>query len=136
MVHATTGLLDALLEAARRREPERLTVGLAVTRAGAFPELDLPADTPVFTDFYLPDAGRSVEAVFGVDLGTPSGQTPGLIVSHPNGVLALERTDDLREVVIVAVPPWDRDAVAAFGRDGSPRDLDLVDAELPEESIP
>jgi hypothetical protein len=136
MVHVTEGLLDILLQRARERDPESVTIGLAVTPAEEFADLDLDPGTPVFTTFYLPDAGRSVEAVFGSDLGTPAGQTPGLFVSHPNGSLSVSRTDDLREVVFVAVPPYDRASVAAFGRDGRRRDLHVVDAEPPEESLP
>ena len=139
-VYVTRGLLDLLLERARKREPESVTIGLAVTPAGSFdsePEVeDLTPGTPVFTTFYLPDAGGSVEAVFGSDLATPSGQTPGLFVSHPDGSLSLSRTDDLREVVFVAVPPWDGESVAAFGRDGRRKRVCVIDAEPPQESLP
>jgi hypothetical protein len=74
--------------------------------------------------------------VFGSNLATPSGEAPGLFVTHPDGSLSLSRTDDLREVVFVAVPPWDRESVAAFGRDGRRRDLEVLDAEPPRESPP
>jgi proteasome lid subunit RPN8/RPN11 len=136
MVYATRGLLDILLEKARDRDPEAVTIGLAVTPAGEFADVDLDPETPVFTTFYLPDAGRPVEAVFGSDLGTPAGQTPGLFVSHPDGSLSISRTDDLREVVFVAVPPYEIDSIAAFGRDGRRRDLRVLDAEPPRESPP
>jgi len=134
MVHVTRGLLDILLEKAADRDPAGVTIELAVTPAGTFEDLDLPPDTPVFTTFYLPDAGRSIEAVFGNNLATPSGEAPGLFVSHPDG--SLSRTDDFREVVFVAIPPWDRESMAAFGRDGRRRDLDILDAEPPQESLP
>jgi hypothetical protein len=136
MVHVTRGLLDLLLEKAAGEDPDAVTIELAVTPAGEFDGLDLPPETPVFTTFYLPDAGRSIEAVFGSNLATPSGTAPGLFVSHPEGSLSVSRTDDLREVLLVAVPPWDREAVAAFGRDGRRRDLDVLDAEPPRESLP
>lgn len=136
MVYATRGLVDALLEVAREREPASVTVGLGITPAGDLDGAELPPGTPVFTHLYLPDAGGSIRAVFGVDLGTPAGRTPGLFVSHPRGELAISRTDDLREVVLVAVPPWEPESVAAFGRDGRRLPLDLVDAELPTESLP
>ena len=136
MVYLTRGLLSVLLETAAEREPERVTVGLGVTPAEAFEALDLPAGTPVFTHLYHPDAGGSVRAVFGVDLGTPPGRTPGLFVSHPDGDYALTRRDDLREVVFVAIPPWDESSVAAFGRDGRRREATIVDAEPPVESPP
>ena len=135
-VHLTRSLLEVLLEAAGDAEPEGVRYGLAVTDADAFDDLDLPAGTPVFTHLYLPDAGRSVSAVFGVDLGTPPGRTPGLFVSHPTGDRSVARTDDLREGILVAVPPWDAASVAAYGRDGRRRPLDLVDAEPPAETPP
>ena len=134
MIHVTRSLLDVLLETAGEREPERVTVGLAVTPAEEIEGLDLPAGTPVFTHFYLPDAGGSVTAVFGVDLATPPGRTPGLFVSHPDGSYDLTRRDDLREVVFVAIPPWD--AVVAFGRDGRRREIEVLDVEPPVESPP
>lgn len=136
MVYLTRALLEVLLETAAEREPERLTVGLDVTPAGGIDGLELPAETPVFTHFYLPEAGRSVRAVFGVDLGTPPGRTPGLFLSHPDGDYELTRRDDLREVVFVAVPPWEESSVVAFGRDGRRREATVVDAEPPVESPP
>ncbi len=136
MVRVTRGLLDILLEKAADRDPGEVTIELAVTPAGEFEDLDLPDEAPVFTTFYLPDAGRSIEAVFGSNLATPSGEAPGLFVSHPDGSLSLSRTDDFREVVFVAVPPWEQASVAAFGRDGRRRDLDVLDAAPPKESLP
>lgn len=136
MVYITRGLLDALLEMGEDAEPESITVGLSVTQAKAFDaELSVPPSTPVFTHLYLPDAGRSVSAVFGVDLGTPIGQTQGLFVTHPQGDLEVSLADDLHEVVIVAIPPWDDGSIAAFGRDGGGRDLVVVDAAPPPEEI-
>lgn len=136
MVYATRGLIDALLERARERDPEPTTIKLGVTPAGELDGVGLGPETPVFTHLYLPDAGQSVAAVFGVDLSTPSGRTPGLFVSHPDGVTEIKRTDDLREVVLVAVPPWESDDVVAIGRDGTRQDLTLLDVEPPEESLP
>jgi hypothetical protein len=136
MVHVTRGLLDILLEKAEDSDPGGVTIELAVTAAEEFDEAALAADTPVFTTFYLPDAGRSVDAVFGSNLSTPSGRAPGLFVSHPDGSLSLSHTDDFREVVFVAVPPWELGSIAAFGRDGRRRELDVVDAVPPAESPP
>ncbi|EMA42349.1 hypothetical protein C448_10971 [Halococcus morrhuae DSM 1307] len=133
-VYATAGLVEALLDLAREAEPEEATIALATTPAGEFAE-SLPPETPVFTHFYFPDAGQSVSAVFGMDLGTPAGQTQGRFVSHPRGRLALARTDDLHGIVFVAVPPWERGDIAVFSRDGIERSLDLVAAEPPTESL-
>jgi hypothetical protein len=128
-VYATDGLLDYLGEYARERDPDPVSVSLAVSRAS---ELDLPEmdpETPVFTHFYMPQAGSSVNFVFGVELGTPAGQTQGRFVSHPDGVLEVFESDDLREVVFVGVPPYDRESVAAFGRNGDRKELVSLDVE-------
>ena len=126
--------MDALLQFAEEREPEEVTITLATTTASELEGCDLDPDTPVFTHFYLPSAAGSVQAVFGVDLGTPPG-TQGRFVSHPNGQFGVSRTDDLKEVVVVAVPPWDRSSVGAFGRDGGRLSLEFVDADPPQESL-
>lgn len=136
VVYATVGLVDALLELARERDPTPVTIPLGVTSADELDDSELPAEASVFTHFYLPDVGGSVTAVFGVDLGTPAGQTPGVFVTHPDGRLTISRSDELREVVLVAIPPWDRTSLVAFGRDGRRRPLELVDVDLPQESIP
>jgi len=83
----------------------------------------------------VPEAGGSVNAVFGMDLGTPAGQTRGRFVSHPNGGLDVSKTDDLHAVVFVAVPPWDRDSLAVFDRSGRRLNLAVLDVEPPEEAL-
>ncbi|WP_435077844.1 hypothetical protein [Halococcus sp. AFM35] len=134
MVYATSGLAEALCDLAREAEPESVTISLATTSAGEFTD-SLPTETPVFTHFYFPEAGRSLSAVFGMDLGMPAGQTQGRFVSHPQGRLELARTDDLHGVVFVAVPPWERNDLAVFSRNGIEQSLDLVDAEPPAEFL-
>lgn len=132
VVYATRGLLDALLELARDRDPNRLTVSIATTPAGELGDgVDLEPGTPVFTDLYLPDAGGSVSAVFGMDLGTP--HAGGRFLSHPDGYLGIRQTDDLHEVVLVGVPPYDRSSIAAFDRRGGGLPLDVLDVDPPEE---
>lgn len=133
MVYVTHGLVETLLRLAREAEPQDVTISLAVTQAKELPDTDLPPETPVFTDFYLPSAGSSVNAVFGMDLGTPAGQTQGRFVSHPQGELGVSETDDLHEVVFVAIPPWDRESFAAFDRSGRQQQITILDVEPPEE---
>jgi hypothetical protein len=134
-VYATTGLVDVLLERATEQAPEQTTISVSVTPAADLPELDIPGDVPVFTHFYLPNAGNSVNFVFGVDLGTPVGQTQGRFVSHPDGRLEPTQTDDFHRVLFVAVPPWNRESIAAFDRNNTRRELRLVDVEPPEETF-
>jgi hypothetical protein len=138
VVYITRGLLEVLLNLARNGEPQSVTASLAVTPADELvtddgTPVEMPPETPVFTDFYLPDAAGSVAAVFGVDLSTPPGQTQGRFVSHPQGDLEIAKTDDLHEAVFVAAPPWATDRVVAFDRSGRRHPLDVVDAHPPQE---
>jgi hypothetical protein len=137
VIYATRGLLEVLCEFAADAEPQSVTAGLATTPAGelAGDVGDVDAETPVFTDFYLPRTGDSITAVFGMDLSTPSAQTQGRFVSHPQGNPEVAITDDLHAVVFVAVPPWTPENVAAYDRWSNRQDLEVVDAEPPEAEI-
>ncbi len=136
VVFVTRGLRDALLELAANAEPESVTVSLAVTPSGDLRgDPDLPPETPVFTHFYPPDTGGSVTAVFGMDLSIPAGQSQGRFVSHPQGRLEVNRSDDLHEAMLVAVPPWTSDTIAAFDRAGRKQQLVVIDAEPPAELL-
>ncbi|MFC6962106.1 hypothetical protein [Halocatena marina] len=132
-MYITRGLVSVLLDFARERDPDPISIGLTVTRAEELTgDADsLASDTPVFTHFYLPEAGQSVNAVFGVDLGTP--RTQGRFISHPDGHRDLRRTDDLHEVVFVAIPPWSE--ITAFDRSGQQLSVTTLDAEPPVESV-
>jgi hypothetical protein len=136
VLYATRGLVETLLRMGNERDPESTTISLAVTNAGEIPEADLDPETPVFTHFYLPNAGGSVNAVFGVDLGTPVGQTQGRFVSHPRGELRLTKRDDFHEVIFIAVPPWTDDDIAVFDRSGTEQELTILDVEPPQETAP
>jgi hypothetical protein len=133
VLYATRGLVETLLRMASESDPETTTIPLAITEATEIPEADLDPETPIFTHFYMPGAGGAINAVFGVDLGMPVGQTQGRFVSHPRGDLQLSKRDDLKEVVFVAVPPWDDDSLAVFDRHGRKQELTILDVEPPEE---
>ena len=137
MIYVTRDLLTVLRERAASEDPDEVNVRLSATPAGEFEtDLGLDPETPVVTHFTLPSVGGSVSSVFGVDLGTPAGDGGARFVSHPDGFLGVSRTDDLAGVVIVAVPPYDGDSVAAFDRSGDGVELAVVDAEPPTESVP
>ncbi|WP_423997259.1 hypothetical protein [Halorubrum trapanicum] len=137
MIYVTRDLLTVLRERAASEDPDEANLRLSATPAGEFEtDLSLDPETPVVTHFTLPSVGESVSSVFGVDLGTPAGEGGARFVSHPDGFLGVSRTDDLAGVVIVAVPPYDDDSVAAFDRSGDGVELAVVDAEPPTESVP
>ena len=131
-MYVTRGLLTALLELAEDRDPASITVSLAATPTAEL-DADLPAGRSVFTDMYLPGTGGSVTAVFGMDLSTPG--AAGRFITHPGGLLALTKADDLHEVVFVAVPPYGVDDVVAFDRSGIGLPLEVVDVEPPIEEF-
>ena len=137
MIHVTRGLLTVLLARAEDEDPDGVGIRLSATPAAEFEaDLGLDPETPVLTHFTLPSVGSSVNSVFGVDLGTPAGRGGARFLSHPDGFLGVSRTDDLAAVVLVAVPPYDDDAVAAFDRSGDGLSLAVVDAAPPSESVP
>ena len=137
MIYVTRDLLTVLLDRAAERDPTAVNLQLSATPASEFDaELGLDPETPVVTHFTLADVGGSVNAVFGVDLGTPAGRGRARFLSHPDGFLGVSKTDDLAAVVLVAVPPYDDDHVAAFDRAGNGVELAVLDAVPPEESIP
>ena len=137
MIHITRDLLTVLLDLAADEDPQESNLRLSATRAGEFEETTgLDPEVPVLTHFTLTGVGGSVNAVFGVELGTPAGRGGARFLSHPDGFLGLSKTDDLAAVVVVAVPPYDDDSVAAFDRAGDGIELAVINAAPPEESIP
>ncbi|WP_137288887.1 hypothetical protein [Natronorubrum halophilum] len=139
MVYITQALVDVLLDLASDGDPNRVTTGVSVTPAGELEgsEIGLRPETPVFTDFFLPDPENPVNAVFGVNLSTPALQTQGQFVSHPIRELEVTKRDDLAEVIFVAVPPWELDdrSFAAFDRRGQRQPLEVIDAQPPDQSL-
>lgn len=132
-VPITRGLVDVLQDIARANEPAPVTLPLG---ALAGDDLGLPAlDTTVLTHFYF-GGSRSVDSVFGMDLGTPPNSVAARFVSHPQGELRVAKTDDLASSIIVGVPPWDDDCIAAFDRAGRRHPLRVVDAVPPVEEVP
>lgn len=142
VIYVTADLAEVLLAIASEQDPDPVSIGLAVTPLGdlRFPDGAPPATvdpaTEVFTHCYYPTAGGSVSAVFGMDLNTPAGKTPGIFLSHPDGRLTVTETDQLREVVLLAVPPWTRSTLAAFDRSGAKRAFRFIDGVPPEELPP
>lgn len=131
----TRDLLSVLCERAAEEDPEEANVVLDATAAG---DLDGDTDaldptTPVLTHFYLPSAGASVSAVFGMDLGRPGGRAR--FVSHPDGARGLSEEDDLAARVLVAVPPYEPSDVRVYDRRGRRQSLRIVDAQPPEERL-
>jgi hypothetical protein len=160
-IRITRPLLSVLLELAADADPRSVNVLLVATAAGdleADPDVstmdpvpdghwsgadtraDLPLselepETPVYSDFYFPDVGNAVRNVFGIDLGTPPGQAHGRFLSHPTGDPEMSVRDDLHAVVLVAIPPWTPENVAAYDRRSRRCELDVVAAGVLERDF-
>jgi hypothetical protein len=143
-VFVTAGLLTALLERAAAAEPDRANVVVGTTPGAELETLDgdgdgdghaVPPDAAALTHLYLPEAGESVRAVFGVDLGRPAGRGRARFVSHPQGPARLTERDDLAAVVLVATPPWEPAGVTAYDRAGRRLALTVVDAAPPADRL-
>ncbi|QZA89237.1 hypothetical protein K0C01_03570 [Salinarchaeum sp. IM2453] len=136
-VYITEGLVKALLEIASRQDPQPVSVDLGATKAREYNDVSdkLGAETLILTDMYMPTDQQSVSAVFGMDISTPAGRTYGRFVSHPDGTLGLTTKDNLHEIVIVAVPPWNQKQIKAFDRKGKAMSMEMLDVDLPESEI-
>lgn len=135
-MYVVAGLLDVLLALADEHDPEPFLADLGTTQADNLRlDSDLDPGIDVYTHFYLPDAGAPVSDVFGLDLGTSPGQTDGRFISHPQGDLRVRSTDELHQILLIAIPPYDRSSVHAFDRTGARLPLEVLDIELPEEYL-
>ena len=135
-VWATEGFADALLDLAAEYDPRRVSAHLATTAAGDLEGAEsVPPETPVFTDLYVPTADRATDAVFGMEMTIPNAQTQGRFVSHPTGVVELTSADPLHAVVFVAAPPWERSNLGVFDRSGNRKQLELLPAVPPAETL-
>lgn len=128
MVYITGGLLDVLLSRAAEADPQSETIQLALVDADQLGIEEVDDDAEVFGEFYLPETGNSIEAVFGMNVSVPPGQTPGIFISHPNGELSVTTTDELAERIFIAIPPWERSSVSVFDRRGRERQLKILEA--------
>lgn len=162
-IRITRPLLSVLLELAGDADPRSVNVLLVATKAGDLepipedspsgessvgtgvaagqdgghdvPLSNLDPETPVYSDFYFPDVGNAVRNVFGVDLGTPPGQSHGRFLSHPQGDPEMSVRDDLHAVVLVAIPPWTAENVSAYERRSRPCSLSIVAGGTPDHDF-
>jgi len=138
VIHITRDLLTVLLDQAAERDPDATSLRLSATRAGEFDEdTGLDPSMPVVTHFTPAGVGGSVNAVFGVDIGTPAGRGGARFISHPNGFLGVSKRGRPRGGRARRRPAVRRRrGVAAFDRAGNGIELAVLDAAPPEESLP
>jgi len=127
--------LSFALSAAADTHPDEY---LGVLRGTPAAELGVQGDGDVITDVLVVPATTSspVQATLQSDLVPNDSHTVGTIHSHPNGVLRPSDADrgmfGRWPVHIIMGAPYERECWRAFGRDGEPRDLDVLDVDLPD----
>jgi len=104
-------------------------------------KLDLGRDGTVITDVLVIPGTESnpVSATVKTSMIPNDMRAAGSIHSHPNGVLQPSDTDlgtfGKGKVHIIIGAPYGPNDWRAFDRKGQPRDLDVLDVDLPEDEF-
>lgn len=129
-------LLTTLREAAADTHPNEYMGLLRARRADRLGLSDFDGGDLVVSDVLVIPGTRSspVEATMRQDLIPNDGSAVGSVHSHPNGVLQPSDADLAtfgrgRVHLILGAPYWPDDW-QAYDRDGNPRELPVVDADL------
>ena len=130
--------LDFALEASAETHPDEY---MGMLRSEDARKLGLDRDGAVITDvLVIPGTeSNSVSATVKTNMIPNDVRGVGSIHSHPNGVLKPSDADlgtfGRGSVHIILGAPYDRDCWQAFDSRGEPRNLDVLDVPLPDESF-
>ncbi|WP_313695794.1 Mov34/MPN/PAD-1 family protein [Halorarum halobium] len=129
--------LEFALEAASETHPNEYMGFLRGTDAST---LNLARDGTVITDvLVIPGTTSSPESATVRENLVPNGaKAVGSIHSHPNGVLRPSNQDlstfHAGDVHVIMGAPYERDCWKAFDSKGEPRDLDVLNVAIPDDS--
>lgn len=130
---------DALgfaMEAAEDSHPDEY---LGLLRATPAVDLGVADEGYVVTDVLVVPGTETnpVSATFGSSQVPNDMRTVGSVHSHPNGVLAPSDADRAMfgrgQVHVILGHPYSRNSWRAFDSEGEPRDLDVLDVDLPDD---
>jgi proteasome lid subunit RPN8/RPN11 len=130
--------LDFALSASEDAHPNEY---MGLLRGEDAHDLGLDREGTVVTDvLIIPGTTSSpVSATVRSDLVPTASNSVGSVHSHPNGVLRPSNQDlqtfGRGKVHIIIGAPYGRHDWKAFNREGEPRDLEVVDVELPEDAF-
>jgi proteasome lid subunit RPN8/RPN11 len=130
--------LQFALEASEDAHPNEYMGQLRGTDAR---KLDLDRDGTVITDVLLAPGTKTnpVSAEFNPSYMPNDVNGVGSVHSHPNGVLRPSDADlatfSRGQVHIIIGAPYGRDDWRAFDSQGQPRDLEVIDVELPDDQF-
>jgi proteasome lid subunit RPN8/RPN11 len=130
--------LDFALEASEDAHPDEY---MGLLRGEDARKLDLDRDGTVITDVLVIPGTESnpVSATVKTSMIPNDMRAAGSVHSHPNGVLQPSDTDlgtfGKGKVHIIIGAPYGPNDWRAFDRKGQPRDLDVLDVDLPEDEF-
>jgi proteasome lid subunit RPN8/RPN11 len=130
--------LEFALEASEDSHPREY---MGLLRGEDARKLGLEEEGTVITDvLIIPGTeSNSVSATVKTSMIPNDMQAQGSVHSHPNGVLRPSKADRATftkgEVHIIIGYPYGPDDWRAFDRDGEPRDLEVLDVDLPEDDF-
>ncbi|MFB6072774.1 MAG: Mov34/MPN/PAD-1 family protein [Halobacterium sp.] len=128
--------LEFAMEAAEDSHPNEY---LGLLRATPATDLGVADSGYVVTDVLVVPGTESnpVSATFGSSQVPNDMRTVGSVHSHPNGVLAPSDADRAMfgrgQVHVILGHPYRRRDWRAFDSEGEPRDLEVLDVELPDD---
>jgi proteasome lid subunit RPN8/RPN11 len=130
--------LEFALEASEDAHPHEY---MGFLRGESASRLGLDRDGTVITDvLVIPGTESNPTSATVQEYMIPNNiRSAGSVHSHPNGVLRPSDADLMTfgkgKVHIIIGYPYGRDDWQAFDRQGDPRDLEVLDIELPEEEF-
>jgi proteasome lid subunit RPN8/RPN11 len=130
--------LDFALEASEDAHPDEY---MGLLRGEDARKLDLDREGTVITDVLVIPGTESnpVSATVKTSMIPNDTRAAGSVHSHPNGVLRPSDADlatfGKGKVHIIIGAPYGRHDWKAFDREGNPRDLDVLDVDLPDEAF-
>jgi proteasome lid subunit RPN8/RPN11 len=130
--------LEFALEASEDAHPNEY---MGLLRGESARKLGLDRDGTVLTDVLVIPGTESnpVSATVKTSMVPNDTRASGSIHSHPNGVLR-PSDQDLQtfhkgKVHVIIGAPYDRDDWRAFDTEGNPRELEVLDVDMPEEEF-
>ena len=130
--------LEFALEASEDAHPNEY---MGLLRGESARNVGLERDGTVITDVLVIPGTESnpVSATVKTNMVPNDMRAAGSVHSHPNGVLRPSDADlgtfNKGKVHIIVGAPYGRNDWQAFDQEGNPRDLDVLDIDLPEEEF-
>jgi len=138
VIGIASGTLEFILEACEDAHPDEY---MGLLRGQDAASLGLDRDGTVITDVLVIPGTESnpVSATVKTNMVPNDLRAQGSVHSHPNGALRPSAADlgtfNKGEVHIIVGAPYERRTWQAYDSEGEPRQLEVLDVDLPEEEF-